>query len=72
MIYLIFFSIYYLLQSFKFHFSFQSQYHLDKTGVSVNAVCPGRTDTTLFHDFPKGSIDEESAKKHYAKSKPIR
>ncbi|XP_055934488.1 15-hydroxyprostaglandin dehydrogenase [NAD(+)]-like [Argiope bruennichi] len=52
--------------------SLGSDYHYKKTGIKVNAICPGPIDTVLFHAFPKGSIDEEESKKYGSLRKPIK
>lgn len=51
--------------------SYGTPYHFDKTGVTVNAVCPGAVSTELFHRFPKGSLDEALAVQHNSRMKPI-
>ncbi|CAL1285773.1 unnamed protein product [Larinioides sclopetarius] len=43
--------------------SLGTDYHYRKTGIKVNAICPGPIDTALFHDFPSGSVDEKESKK---------
>jgi len=41
--------------------SYGDPYHFDKTGVTVNAVCPGPIDTQLFRNFPKLALNKEVA-----------
>ena len=62
----------YCIPEFFLFLSFQSEYYFDRTGVSVNSICPGPVDTPLFHDFPNFTLDEETAKKHNSKMNPIR
>ncbi|GIY28778.1 15-hydroxyprostaglandin dehydrogenase [Caerostris extrusa] len=44
--------------------SYGTEYHWEKTGIKVNAICPGPVDTTLGHSFPDKSLDKEVAEKH--------
>ncbi|GFS84311.1 15-hydroxyprostaglandin dehydrogenase [Nephila pilipes] len=39
------------------------EYHFKKTGIKVNAVCPGPIETDLYRTFPGKTIDAEEAKK---------
>ncbi|GFU04523.1 hypothetical protein NPIL_635151 [Nephila pilipes] len=44
--------------------SYGTNFHFRRTGIKVNAICPGPTDTSLFHTFPDMCIDKEYAEKH--------
>ncbi|XP_042903101.1 15-hydroxyprostaglandin dehydrogenase [NAD(+)] isoform X1 [Parasteatoda tepidariorum] len=39
--------------------SYGSDYHFNKTGVKVNAICPGAVDTALLRNFASSCVDEE-------------
>ncbi|GFW12992.1 15-hydroxyprostaglandin dehydrogenase [Trichonephila clavipes] len=43
------------------------EYHFKKTGIKVNAVCPGPIETDLFRTFPEKTVDAEEAKKFLSK-----
>ncbi|GFR23205.1 15-hydroxyprostaglandin dehydrogenase [Trichonephila clavata] len=42
------------------------EYHFKKTGIKVNVVCPGLTETDMCRTLPEKTIDEEVAKKFIA------
>ncbi|GFW76280.1 15-hydroxyprostaglandin dehydrogenase [Trichonephila clavipes] len=46
--------------------SFGHEYHFKKTGIKVNAVCPGPIETDLCRTFPEKTLDAEEAKKFIA------
>ncbi|CAL1285777.1 unnamed protein product [Larinioides sclopetarius] len=52
--------------------SLGTDYHYQKTGIKVNAICPGSIDTALLRDFPSGSIDDEVSKEKMLLRKPIK
>ncbi|GFY77141.1 15-hydroxyprostaglandin dehydrogenase [Trichonephila inaurata madagascariensis] len=39
------------------------EYHFKKTGIKVNAVCPGLVETDMCRTLPERTVDEEEAKK---------
>ncbi|CAL1285768.1 unnamed protein product [Larinioides sclopetarius] len=44
--------------------SYGTEFHWERTGIKVNAVCPGPVDTALFYSFPDMCLDKEVAGKH--------
>ncbi|KAG8193764.1 hypothetical protein JTE90_005060 [Oedothorax gibbosus] len=42
--------------------SYGTEFHFNRTGVKVCAVCPGAVETQLHHSLPSLCIDEEAAK----------
>jgi len=51
--------------------SFGTQYYFEKTGVTVNAVCPGPVDTPLYHAFPNLSMNKEKGNELLSKLTPV-
>ncbi|XP_021000823.3 uncharacterized protein [Parasteatoda tepidariorum] len=43
--------------------SYGAEYHLKKSGIKVNAICPGAVNTHLYKAFAPSSLDEEEGKK---------
>ncbi|GIY12430.1 15-hydroxyprostaglandin dehydrogenase, partial [Caerostris darwini] len=52
--------------------SLGSDYHFEKTGITVNVICPGPVETAFFKAFPSNCVYPEEAWKLQASMKPIK
>ncbi|XP_015905963.3 15-hydroxyprostaglandin dehydrogenase [NAD(+)] [Parasteatoda tepidariorum] len=50
--------------------SYGAEYHLKKSGIKVNAICPGAVNTYLYQTFAPSCLDEEEGKK-FAEAFPL-
>ncbi|GFS84313.1 15-hydroxyprostaglandin dehydrogenase [Nephila pilipes] len=51
--------------------SYGHEFYFKKTGVTVNAICPGPVDTGFYRVFPSKCIDVEEAMRLQAKMRPV-
>ncbi|GFR10123.1 15-hydroxyprostaglandin dehydrogenase, partial [Trichonephila clavata] len=48
------------------------EFHFEKTGISVNAICPSLVDTDIYRTFPSKCVDADEATRFGAPLKTLK